>query len=220
MQQVDPFIKVPKKHTPPAGPYGSQYLKKNVTNVKTSANQLPQPNKKNDKSAHAGHHATLISDVVRTKPIAPLLQHKEPKKPKPIQDIVSPSLTPKAPEHHKAPTRPTKKDTMHMSTVSKIKVPEALQMFFIFIAAIGTGLAIQVLLLGEIIIGLYAVYAIVMHVPSRITFIMALITLIGVVILQIIQGSNSNLGNNFAVYTFLLLVVGTISLGFEVRKQA
>jgi hypothetical protein len=86
------------------------------------------------------------------------------------------------------------------------------------LGAIGAGLAIQLLPLGEIVIGLYAVFALIRRVPSRTSFTLALFALIGVVVLLIIRGADT-LSQNFAVYAFLLLVVGTISLALELRRQ-
>jgi hypothetical protein len=90
----------------------------------------------------------------------------------------------------------------------------------VIIGAACVGIAVKSLTLGEIAIGVYFVYVLIKKVPSRNTFILALIALAGIVVLQIINGSESSIADNFAVYAYLLLVVGTVSMGLELRRKA
>jgi energy-coupling factor transporter transmembrane protein EcfT len=80
------------------------------------------------------------------------------------------------------------------------------------------GIFAQVLVFGEIVIAVYAVLAFIKHISSRTTFLLALFALLIIVFLLTVQG-NDTPSDNFAVYTFLLMVVGTISLGLEVRRD-
>lgn len=81
----------------------------------------------------------------------------------------------------------------------------------IIIAAVIVGLFMQTLVFGEIAIGIYAILALLLRFSSRTTFQLAFITLIGIVLLSVI-GKDVTLATNFAVYTFLLLGVGTVLL--------
>jgi hypothetical protein len=85
--------------------------------------------------------------------------------------------------------------------------------------AVCVGLSLSFVDVGEFMIAAYAIFAIVKQLPSRTTFTLALIALICIVLLSILQGSNGTASENFAVYAFLLLVVGTISLGLETRRN-
>lgn len=88
------------------------------------------------------------------------------------------------------------------------------QLPFITFGAIVAGTLAQSLVFGELAIVVYAIFAIARHIASRTTFLLALIAFLSIVLLLLI--SNSALAANFAVYAFLLLAVGTISLGTEV----
>lgn len=87
----------------------------------------------------------------------------------------------------------------------------------IIIAVIGTGLVVPSLQAGEVIIGAYALFALIRGVSSRTTFILALVAMLVIVVALGLQGDGS-ISENFAVYTFLLLAVGTVSMGLEVRR--
>lgn len=89
----------------------------------------------------------------------------------------------------------------------------------IILGSVIIGYLMQSLQLGEIAIGAYAIAAIIFKIASRTTFALALLSLFVIVMLTIAK-PGSTLATNFAVYTFLLLVVGTISLGREVRAEA
>ena len=80
------------------------------------------------------------------------------------------------------------------------------------------GVLAQSLVIGEVLIVVYAIFAFVRRVPSRTTFLLALMSLVLIVVLLTMK-PESRLAQNFAVYTFLLLVIGTISLAIEVRSE-
>lgn len=79
------------------------------------------------------------------------------------------------------------------------------------------GTAVQTLFIGEMLIAVYAIYALTHHVASRTTFTLALIALVPIVVLHAI-GKDSLLATNFAVYVLLLAFVGVITLAREVRQ--
>ena len=88
---------------------------------------------------------------------------------------------------------------------------------FVFMVLFSVGFLLRSLLVGEIIIVLYGILAFVFRVESRTTFILVLMSF--AVILIASMRSDTALASVFAVYAFLLLVVGTISLGREVHSE-
>ncbi len=95
-----------------------------------------------------------------------------------------------------------------------------LQVPVVMLAAAAVVLLAQSLVLGEIAISVYTVAAIVRRVSSRTTFAFALLTLVSVLLMLCINRTNALVGH-FAIYTFLLLAAGTVSLGIElIRGEA
>jgi hypothetical protein len=80
------------------------------------------------------------------------------------------------------------------------------------------GPLIQMVVVGEILLLIYLICALVFRIDSRTTFLLALLSL-GVVLVGTAR-ANQTLASVFAVYAFLFLVIGTISLGREVRAEA
>ncbi|MGH7157592.1 MAG: hypothetical protein ACREGD_00730 [Candidatus Saccharimonadales bacterium] len=95
---------------------------------------------------------------------------------------------------------------------------ERLQLPIIVIGGMLAGLAIQNAMLGQLLIVGYGIAAIMYKIPSRTSFIVALasmlITLGSLVLIGDVVTSQT-----FAVYTFLLLVVGVITLNREVKRE-
>jgi hypothetical protein len=89
------------------------------------------------------------------------------------------------------------------------------------VAAIVGGLTFGVLVqsqtAGEVLIGVYAAVALIWRIESRVTFMMALGALVAIMAISLLR-SGQPLANNFAVYAFLLLAVGTVSLAIETRR--
>ncbi|HTE58291.1 MAG TPA: hypothetical protein VK694_06110 [Verrucomicrobiae bacterium] len=71
--------------------------------------------------------------------------------------------------------------------------------------------------IGQVAIGIYAIAAIGWRISSRITFTMAVMALALVIFASI--RSDVTLANTFALYVFLLLAVGTLTLWREVRSE-
>lgn len=71
---------------------------------------------------------------------------------------------------------------------------------------------------GQLLILAYAVYALALRVPSRITFLIVLASFAAVV-LHLTVRPDTELVNTFSIYAFLLLIVSAISLGKEGRRQ-
>jgi hypothetical protein len=92
-----------------------------------------------------------------------------------------------------------------------------LQLLLIVLGAFILGPLIQSLTIGEIVITLYGIYAVLRHISSRVTYSLALIMLIGILILYAAKNTGI-LTANFAIYSFLLMVIGTISLVQESHR--
>lgn len=78
------------------------------------------------------------------------------------------------------------------------------------------GTLLQAAAYGEMLIGAYAVFALIRRVESRTTFMLAL-TSMGCILVMLLLRPDFALMQNFAIYAFLLLLVGTISLTTETR---
>jgi hypothetical protein len=200
-QRVDPFIPVVKPHKYPAGPYGTQYFRK-------PEQTPPQP----------------ISDVIKPPvlrpPVAPrrprlfddVMRQPRQRQEKPIPPVQERPVVPKELPHYPQPI------TKNRLTKTQGRWRQRLQLSLLIIVAAAVGLLIQSLVVGEVIIAVYAIVALKQRIASRTTFLLALIALVCIVVLVILQG-DSTLSEDFAVYAFLLLGVATISLGLETRRH-
>jgi hypothetical protein len=86
------------------------------------------------------------------------------------------------------------------------------------LVCLSASFVVQSLPLGVVAIALYAAIAWIRHLPSRVSFVMAFLALLTVVVLLVVR-QNVDLAGNFATYTFLLLVVGVISTMLESRVK-
>ncbi len=81
----------------------------------------------------------------------------------------------------------------------------------------GIGFFIRSMVIGEAFIALYGAIALIRGIASRTTFALVLMSL-GVVLVASLKADLA-LASTFATYAFLLLVVGTVSLGREVWSE-
>ncbi|HSW99001.1 MAG TPA: hypothetical protein VLF71_04130 [Candidatus Saccharimonadales bacterium] len=84
------------------------------------------------------------------------------------------------------------------------------------LVCLSASFVVQSLPLGMAAIAVYGIVAWARHIPSRVSFIMAFLALLTVVILLVVR-QNVDLASNFATYAFLLLVVGIASTMLESR---
>lgn len=84
------------------------------------------------------------------------------------------------------------------------------------IGMLAVGSLAQVAVAGEVLISVYAVWALVKRTPSRTTFLLALGTFAAILLVLLIK-PDQILMKNFATYAFLFLLVGAISLAREAR---
>jgi len=97
-------------------------------------------------------------------------------------------------------------------------IPERLQLPLIIGGAIAAGLFAQAAVFGELLVVAYGFGALLWRVASRTTFTLALLSMVATTLLLVVRG-NIILAQNFATYTFLLLVVGVITLIRELKKE-
>jgi hypothetical protein len=134
---------------------------------------------------------------------------------RPMQQPMRPAQ-PKAPEGSVA--RPGRPYQMHPDDAPRPSFWQRVQLPLLIMVGMVAGFFVQSLVFGIAIIVTYGVVATILHVPSRITFALAFISLLTVPALLLIK-SNVELASNFATYTFLLLVIGVIALSIEARPQ-
>jgi hypothetical protein len=79
--------------------------------------------------------------------------------------------------------------------------------------AIALGFLAQFQIMGTIFITIYGVVSIVRRIPSRTTFILAVMSLAVTAVVLLV--GRRVIAENFASYSFLLLIVATISLFLE-----
>lgn len=84
------------------------------------------------------------------------------------------------------------------------------------IGMLAVGSLAQIAVAGEILICVYAVWALVTRIPSRTTFLLALGTFAAILLLLMAR-PDQILMKNFATYAFLFLLVGVLSLVREAR---
>lgn len=94
---------------------------------------------------------------------------------------------------------------------------QRLQLPLTIVIGLIVGFFMQSLLFGLGLIALYGVLALVFKVQSRVTFVLAFLSLLAVILLLLVK-RNPEQSGNFATYTFLLLMVAVVSLMIELRQ--
>ncbi|HEV2402787.1 MAG TPA: hypothetical protein VGS08_01160 [Candidatus Saccharimonadales bacterium] len=135
---------------------------------------------------------------------------RPPLRPRPLMPIKAPLVKPKPPQ----PKHPTTKHRIQLRP-KLTKTP----LLVWAIGAVCFGLFIQSLIFGELAIVIYIGLSLWRRISSSKTYILALITLVTTGVSLAIHGGPTMLSNNFAVYAFLLLLGGTLSLAREVRHE-
>jgi len=138
-------------------------------------------------------------------------------KPAPAEAVKIPKTAPFAhvkKQPQAVPQPPTKQRGRILKTIrSLLKI--ALQAMVIITLLI-VGLFSRYAIIGQAAIGLYAVFALLMKIESRTTFILAVMAL-AVVLIASLRG-DAVLAGSFAIYAFLLLAIGAITLGREIHN--
>lgn len=71
--------------------------------------------------------------------------------------------------------------------------------------------------IGQVIIGIYFIIAVIFRIGSRVSFILALVLLVFIPLLGLI--GQSGISDNAAIYAFELLVIGTVQSIIEIWKE-
>ena len=141
--------------------------------------------------------------------------------------IPTPQTTAPLPTSRPVPTQPAAprlqssvaKKTFAAPVRQTNKLKAFAQTTAIVIWALALGLGVYSQTIGELAIAAYALVTLLFRLNSRISFGLALCAFAGIGIAQSVK-PETNIAANFAVYAFLLLAVGTVSLWLEVRQQA
>jgi|GEM_PF-1882577 len=110
------------------------------------------------------------------------------------------------------------KKTFTAPTRQRSRFKSGLQLTVITIWALALGFGIYSQTAGEAAIAGYAIVALWLRLSSRTSFALALCAFGAIMVTEIIS-PDSTMITNFAIYAFLLLVVGSLTLGLESRQQ-
>lgn len=102
-------------------------------------------------------------------------------------------------------------------STSKLK-KDSLSTAWLVVGAAVAGLAMFSVLAGQVAIAVYAVVALWRRWPSQQSFMLALVMFGGIITALVIPNFKA-VADNLAVYAFLLLAIGTISLAREARRD-
>lgn len=145
---------------------------------------------------------------------APIARRPEPATPtQPAVRAAQPTRQ-AAPEPAYAPSQVLQQE----ETPVKKKRFAWLAMPLLAVAGMSAGFLVQSLLIGQAMLLVYAIWAFWRRVPSRTTFLLGLLTF-GTTVLFFTVRQNGELAQNFAVYTFWIVVIGTISMAIEIRES-
>lgn len=143
----------------------------------------------------------LKSPQARTQPAAAPAQRS--------QQLGATAAAPSAPAPQQQPqARPTASEPIPEPAHSKW---QSLQTAAIIGGGMIAGFGVQTLTFGLVAIAIYAVIALIFRIYSRTTFTLAFISLVAVPVILVAR-HNPEVAGNFATYTFLLIVIGIISL--------
>lgn len=98
------------------------------------------------------------------------------------------------------------------------KLPQQLQLPLIILLAMTAGMFASSSAFGQVAIAVYGIVAWRTRIRSRTTFILALIALLTMCVMLVGKGDVAS-AQNFATYTFLLLVAGVFCLGRELKQE-
>jgi hypothetical protein len=120
------------------------------------------------------------------------------------------------------PDRPFAEPTKKQSWLARHpRLHRILHLFLLPGVIIGgaiVGIVIQSAAVGQAVLALYAIIALIFRIESKQTFAIALLMLCALIAMLLFYTSNT-LATNFAIYTFILLIIGVISLLREVRER-
>jgi hypothetical protein len=182
----------PARYRGPAGPLHTQY----ITAISQPTTVRPQPQRyQPPRREYQAPASTVVPAPTSATAATPRVQQQ------PQPQASSTTGTPK--------TKAARKSSSKKEGISTI---------WLVVAAAIVGLAMFSVIAGQIAIAVYAVASLWRRVPSYQSFVLALV-MFGAIILVSLIPSFHNVAGNLAVYAFMLLCVGAISLGLEARRD-
>jgi hypothetical protein len=132
--------------------------------------------------------------------------------------LPAPATRPVPRQQQSPPPRKHSYTSPHPPAPKKKRLPTWLETPLIIVLAMVTGVLAQSIVFGQLAIMAYGLVAVIWGIPSSITFTLALISMVATIVL-LVGVDTALLAQNFATYTFLLLVAGVVSLGRELKKE-
>lgn len=159
---------------------------------------------------------TFNTDQPKRPKQAPLDGVVRRQRPSPItqQPVVNSKNTHATPAVASAPSRPAPSNEPIYKKRSAWR--ERLELPLLITSGIIGGFLVQTAWFGVPVVLAYGLYALIFRVPSRTTFTLAALSLVAVSMLLLFK-PDMQLASNFTTYTFLLLVIGVITLTIEGR---
>ncbi len=163
------------------------------------------------------------NDVIAPSRKSQPLDHLRPRYPRPAAQVAA-SLSAPRKRPVDVPIRPSQPAIRPQPAPIAIEKPKktrrhkygTIKLLLAGAAMLAIGTLLQAAAYGEMLIGAYAVFALIRRVESRTTFMLAL-TSMGCILVMLLLRPDFALMQNFAIYAFLLLLVGTVSLTTETR---
>jgi len=169
-------------------------------------NNIPRPAAKQaTRPAQAQRRpAPVIDNVLHPQRLTPATHDSS----KPHVPVLRPVPTEQQPRQ--TTTRPIPKPATKHRRLATLKTP------LLLLGLVLAGLLLQSDIAGQIMIAAYGIFALIARIPSKVTFTLAFLTFISIAVLLTVRAHNG-LAANFAIYAFLLLAIGAIALGREMR---
>lgn len=209
-QLVDPFIPAPGQLA------RSQAAE--VARQRMSTPKLKNHNGSIDGVVHVGSAASKMAQTPRRPyrgPAASLhLQYAQP------TQLTPPSTSRRSRRPQPNPTAaPTPISQSNAKTKARAKPKkEGVSTLWLLAGAAIAGLALFSVMAGQVAIAVYGIVALWRRWPSQQNFALALVMFGGIIIASLVPAFQT-VANNLAVYAFLLLCIGTLSLAREVRRD-
>lgn len=192
-QLVDPFspTQPTKMRSPLSSPYGSKWIQK------------PEPffidlrTKRKQSAPGSSINANIEGVVPRSRVTTTVKPPSQPRR----QQTQALNELPRV-------TTVRRSHPVRSGIITAVRIPLLIVLTVVF------SFLMQSIILGSITIGIYAIYAIVKRVSSKTSFQLAVVSLIGIIALSGI-GTNAQLVSNFTIYTYLLIIIGTVSLTWD-----
>ncbi len=161
-----------------------------------------------------------IDGLVPLPPLSPTVRQAHP----PVRPLPPRQVAP-APAKPSADEPFALRKTVHAAP-SKLEMPSRLHLtkkrlaIGVACVALLVGLALVTQQsFGQLAVILYGLLAVIKKIPSRTTFVLALISLVLIPVTLAVFGGTNIVSSGLATYAFLLLIIGTICLGLELRRE-